>query len=800
MKKILTLAICAVLVFSFFSVRLFETKANGGPGNVVINEFVPKGTEWVELYNSGGSSVDISGWYVDDADCGSGASTIGAVNLASGGYFVINSTDAGDNFSLSNDGDVVVLCDSSDVEIDRVSYGRVGAAPISATGDSTARAPNGTDTDSDANDWTYDQSPTKGSANDAPAPSLGSSVIINEMNNYSPPSGGDHMELYNPTGSAVSLTGWWISDGDGVETISGTVPAGGFLLLSSLATNFSSSDVAYLFNDSDVRVDQIGWYGEYENDTFQRCGDGAGPNDGYDWTSSGGGTTWFDLSSTLGSTNVCIGISTTVVINEIYVNPPSQYDGTEFIELYNTTGADIDISDWVLQSDPLSFGRKWAFPSGTTIPAGGYLVVAKDASDDDGFFEEFGFYPDFEMYDPSEWYEVDYPGVPNMVQLTVDDYDNQIQLANGDPYDDAVHLWDPTETTLIDFVHYYGFGDSAPGGDYPTFLPGVEESLSRCPNGTDTDNSAADFMLSTTLTPGSANVCTYDANICGIVINEVMYNPASAQGSDTDYEWAELYNTTPYDVGIGGFTFGDEDNRVTIPAGTVIRANGYIIIARNRAAFLSYYTSIDPSIVIDAGGAYFGLSNSGKLLVLKDCIENPVDQLYYIDDWDSFGADGTGSSLEKKDPTLRNDPDFSVGGATDLNWDPSTPSSAYGTPGAQNSVYVAPSITCDYVGYGCGGPRRPHVDITETIKPLAQNTINENNSLLSDVEDLLSEAQNKGLDTSQCEILIDEAKELLTLANQEFGKGNYIAANNFALQALSKLKETKECLEELLGF
>ncbi|MFQ5892529.1 MAG: hypothetical protein ACE5HW_07025, partial [Candidatus Methanofastidiosia archaeon] len=66
--------------------------------------------------------------------------------------------------------------------------------------------------------------------------------------------------------------------------------------------------------------------------------------------------------------------------------------------------------------------------------------------------------------------------------------------------------------------------------------------------------------------------------------------------------------------------------------------------------------------------------------------------------------------------------------------------------------------------------------------------------------DLLSEAQNKGLDTSQCEILIDEAKELLTLANQEFGKGNYIAANNFALQALSKLKETKECLEELLGF
>ncbi|MGC8875028.1 MAG: Ig-like domain-containing protein, partial [Chloroflexia bacterium] len=64
-----------------------------------------------------------------------------------------------------------------------------------------------------------------------------------------------------------------------------------------------SADVGYLFLPDRTRVDQIGWYSEYENGTFQRICDGEGPHDGYNWASSDGGRTWYDLPATLGSSN-----------------------------------------------------------------------------------------------------------------------------------------------------------------------------------------------------------------------------------------------------------------------------------------------------------------------------------------------------------------------------------------------------------------------------------------------------------------------------------------------------------------
>jgi uncharacterized repeat protein (TIGR01451 family) len=286
---------------------------------VVINEFAAKGTEWVELYNPTPITITLTGWYVDDADCGSPASTIGAVDLGPGDYFVINAGDVGDNFGLSNSGDVVVLCDNNDMEINRVTYGNLGGAPIgpSASGASqysTARVVDGQNSNDDALDWNLDPTPTNGSANDVAGNNLGGSVLINEVDLF-PATGNDKLELYNPTANPITVTDWYLSDGDDVAVLTGTlsVPAGGFLLLEetvdwiaegSTGVDFTSSDVAYLFNDSRVRLDQIGFNGHTYNNTPQRIPDGAGPNDGYNWTSSGGDTTWFDLPETLGATNV----------------------------------------------------------------------------------------------------------------------------------------------------------------------------------------------------------------------------------------------------------------------------------------------------------------------------------------------------------------------------------------------------------------------------------------------------------------------------------------------------------------
>lgn len=62
-----------------------------------------------------------------------------------------------------------------------------------------------------------------------------------------------------------------------------------------------------------------------------------------------------------------------VVINEIHYNPDHNPIREEFIELYNPSNAPVNLSLWRLRD-----AVDYVFPNGTTIPAGGYLVIASD--------------------------------------------------------------------------------------------------------------------------------------------------------------------------------------------------------------------------------------------------------------------------------------------------------------------------------------------------------------------------------------------------------------------------------------
>ncbi len=64
-----------------------------------------------------------------------------------------------------------------------------------------------------------------------------------------------------------------------------------------------------------------------------------------------------------------------VVINEIHYHPKSDLQEDELIELLNTGPAAVDIGGWAFTD-----GVDFVFPAGTTIAAGGYLVVARDAA------------------------------------------------------------------------------------------------------------------------------------------------------------------------------------------------------------------------------------------------------------------------------------------------------------------------------------------------------------------------------------------------------------------------------------
>jgi uncharacterized repeat protein (TIGR01451 family) len=354
----------------------------GASANVLINEFEAKGTEWIELYNAGAAAQDLTGWYVESSD---GTMEALSGSLAAGAYLDFDTT-----LPLDNSGDSISLYDGSDTLIDSVAYGDAGGAPLMNTGYSTARLFDGVDTDDDARDFNLDATPTRGAANDVPGTALGSSVFVNEVDLF-PAAGPDYVELYNPSGSAIDVTGWSLSDGDDIGTFSGSVPAGGFLVLEEIVDfpgDFGSSDVAYLYNASGERVDQLGWEGEFVDDCVARVPDGAGPSDGYNWVSSDGGVSVFDQPCTIGSSNGS-GPSSPLVINEILadplnVQPPTVPNGDanndgvadsgedEFLELVNISGGDLDLADWTVEDEA---SVRHTFPANSIVPDSCSVVI-----------------------------------------------------------------------------------------------------------------------------------------------------------------------------------------------------------------------------------------------------------------------------------------------------------------------------------------------------------------------------------------------------------------------------------------
>lgn len=285
----------------FIAISVFSIAASA---DVKINEIVPKGgTEWVELYNTSSSPVSLNGWKLTNSRSDE-KELSGTINE--------NDYDTICTSSMwNNDGDIVYLVNSTNDTVDQVGFGIEGGAPGAPYIPlfSLARITDGLDTDDDARDFNLDGTPTPELSNDPASVSLGGSLIINEIDPYT--SGEDSVELYNPTGTNYDIQGWLLSDGDDVALIVTDVsisPFGYLVLVNGEdfdlgSYGWTSKDVCYLFNYDSIRVDQLGWYGKDNNFSFQRYPDGAGPNDGYGWVSSGGGITLFDWPPTWGGQN-----------------------------------------------------------------------------------------------------------------------------------------------------------------------------------------------------------------------------------------------------------------------------------------------------------------------------------------------------------------------------------------------------------------------------------------------------------------------------------------------------------------
>ena len=120
--------------------------------DVLINEFLPWPNdgekEWVELFNAGASTINLSGWQIDDADNSTAPQVIPASTTIAPSEFLVISFNKN---TLNNDGDKVRLLWPDDQVVHSILY------PKAKQGQSIAKF--------SGNLWLYTNQPTPGQAN-----------------------------------------------------------------------------------------------------------------------------------------------------------------------------------------------------------------------------------------------------------------------------------------------------------------------------------------------------------------------------------------------------------------------------------------------------------------------------------------------------------------------------------------------------------------------------------------------------------------------------------------------------------
>jgi hypothetical protein len=162
---------------------------------------------------------------------------------------------------------------------------------------------------------------------------------------------------------------------------------------------------------------------------------------------------------------------------------------------------------------------------------------------------------------------------------------------------------------------------------------------------------------------GLVTPCFSDSTV---VFNEIMYHPPEPEA---DLEWLELHDQMAVDMDISGWRFA-EGITYEFPEGTVVPGGGYIVVASSPEKLMA------ATGLRGVFGPFSGrLENSGERLELRNANGRLMDSVKYADDkrWPA-AADGSGSSLVKRDPDLASGPAESWTASDRVG----------GTPGARN--------------------------------------------------------------------------------------------------------------------
>lgn len=469
-----------------------DNPANGA--QVKINEFEPNpdwsdsssddDREWVELYNAGGSTVDLSDWQLqfetkpDDWGASSGTFVIPpGTTLAAGDFLVLAGAEVASLYEIDPSIDVITATDADTRDID------MGTASSNADGVRLVDC-----------ELTPVDTVIYGRQSGVDDAERNSDGFLDDA--------GALADSLAPKGSAGAVIG---RVEDGVDT------------------DLSGDDFALM---------QFPTPG-FSNTTEPDC---PGRDD--------------------------------IKINEFVVAPDGGGNSGEWIELYNVGSEAIDLTDWGVGA-ATSGNPSFFILEGITLAPGDYLVVGGGDS------------------------------VEN-----VDVVDDGMSLGNASSNADMVQLLHacglPADTVIYGPTYLDEEGlpvaewtddDGVSGVELDDRIApkaGTAESIARCRDGEDTNDSYADFVLDVSPTPGAANPDTgceppvpprCEPGDGTVKINEIYPNP---EGTDSGNEFIELYNTGSETVVIDAWTLewgtSSFSSDFSFPADTEIGPGEFLLI------------------------------------------------------------------------------------------------------------------------------------------------------------------------------------------------------------------------------
>ncbi len=674
------------------------------------------GYEWVELCNNGADPVDLSGYTIQEATSSwSTAYTLGAGTIDAGGYVIIGygGTTWSGSFSpnLPNGGsqtDGVRLTDSTGVVVDTVLYDSPntkalvddsGVAGVSFAADvssahSLGRWPDCADTNASGVDFADYATPSPGvvnvaissgdtassdtassdtstsdsassdtatsdSSSDTATSDSGStgtdcsgssSVTINE---FTPATGGEWIEVYNAGSTALNVGGWDLAYGTSSFSKSTAIPAStilpamGWLVVGSSGVavkdvDAGSMDLGNATSNADAiqlqclgaAVDTVvytkgttnpdGWVDDTGSAATSFApvpgtGQTVGRmNDGVDTNQSGVDFVVMDTptpdatnisSGDTGGGDTSSGSADCTGSGDVKINEFTPSTGGEWIELYNAGASAKDVSGWALGYGTSSYSKTTTMPSGTMIPATGWLVIGSTG-------------------------------------VTTKDVDaGNMDMGNATSSADAVQL--QCNGAPVDTVIYGKATDNSDGwvdddGVVTTSfapVPGTGQTTARLSDGYDTNQSATDFAVTDTPTPDAANP-VIPPTVCdptgfeSLKLNEFLYDPNS---TDSGNEWVELYNGGTADVILDGLQFqaatSSWGTQFTFPGGTTLAAGGFELIGGINV----------PSVNFQAPSMSLGNGTGGDGVRIVDCNGATVDTALYGDTMTDGLTDDAGS-------------------------------------------------------------------------------------------------------------------------------------------------------------